>query len=180
MFTAQEEKLIELLGWGITQIAAANALGISDSRVSQLMAKPEFANRVSAAKIVNLESGVSRDKNYDSLEDKLLEKLNFSLDALDKPMQIIRAIQVINAAKRTKTDTNSTYQGLANIVNITLPTQVINNLLISQQNNQVLAIEGKELTPMNSAQLERFANDSTQKSIELSQTSSSPKERYEI
>ena len=67
-----EDRALSLLGSGISAESAATALGVSPSRISQLLSAPEFAEQVAELRYNNLQQHNHRDANYDSLEDKLL------------------------------------------------------------------------------------------------------------
>src|SRR3989442_56905 len=98
--SATESRALSLLGQGLGPEIVAAAVGASVSRISQLLSAPEFSAQVAELRYENLAKHNTRDNAYDSLEDTLIEKLKDCLPYMMRPMEILKAIQVINAAKR--------------------------------------------------------------------------------
>lgn len=140
-----EERALILLGQGINSEAVAAACGVSASRISQLLSQEEFAEKVSLLRYENLQRHNSRDSAYDTLEDKLVEKLNKSLPMMFRPMEIIKAIQTINGAKRRGHSAPETIVNQQTIVNLTLPSQITQKFT-TNVNNQVVSVgsDGEE------------------------------------
>lgn len=95
-----KERIKELLGNGLKAEDVAAAIGCSASYISQLLSDEDFAGEVQSLKLRSLEAATARDKGYDTLEDILLERLKTLLPFMTKPNDLLRAISVINAAKR--------------------------------------------------------------------------------
>ena len=53
----------------------ASAVGLSVSRISQLLSDPEFSAQVAELRFNNLQKHNERDSAYDTMEEKLLKKL---------------------------------------------------------------------------------------------------------
>lgn len=77
--TATEEKALALLGQGFDPSVVASACGVSPSRISQLLSREDFSESVALRRYEELQKNNIRDGKYDSLEDKLIEKLEGSL-----------------------------------------------------------------------------------------------------
>ena len=100
ILSSTEERALNLLGKGVTPSQTAAALGITESAISQLLSRDEFADAVAELRYKNLLSYSERDEKADSIEDRLLKKLNDCIPYLMRPMEIARIYQIINAAKR--------------------------------------------------------------------------------
>lgn len=150
--TATEDRALVLLGSGVPATSVAAALGVSESRVSQLLANKEFANQVATLRYDNLQQHNTRDASYDTLEDSLLEKLSKSLPLLFRPADILKAIQVVNAAKRRGQSTPEQVTNQQNIVTLVLPAQITQKFT-TNINNQVVRAGEQELITMQSNNL---------------------------
>jgi predicted transcriptional regulator len=147
-----EEKALILLGQGIPAVTVASTLGVSQSRISQLLSQEEFANQVTVLKYENLQKHNRRDADYDEIEDKLLERLKKTLPLMFRPIEILKAIQIINGAKRRGQSTPEQIINQQTIVNLVLPAPItekfttnINNQVISAGAQDLLTIQSKNL-----------------------------------
>lgn len=151
--TPTEDRALALLGAGVASEAVASALGVTASRISQLLAVPAFAEQVTQLRYENLKKHNDRDDKYDSLEDKLLAKLKTSINLMFKPETILKALHVVNNAKRrgqaASTEQASNQQ---NIVQLLLPS-VITAKFTTNINNQVVSVGSQELLTMQSGML---------------------------
>lgn len=150
--TATEDRALVLLGSGVPATSVASALGVSESRVSQLLANKEFADQVATLRYDNLQQHNTRDSSYDTLEDSLLEKLNKALPLLFRPADILKAIQVVNAAKRRGQSTPEQVTNQQNVVTLVLPAQITQKFT-TNINNQVVRAGEQELITMQSNNL---------------------------
>lgn len=176
-----DQRILNLLGQGIQPEAVANALGISPARISQLMSDENFATEVTDLRYKNLQKHNIRDSIYDEIEDDLQSKLKKSLPLMFRPETLLKAIQIINSAKRRGQSAPEAIVNQQTIVNITLPTQVLQKF-VTNTNNQVVKVGSQDLLTMQSGtlqatvqartQLEEIEDDSTIK------TTSSPSEEF--
>jgi len=141
-----EEKAVTLLGMGVQADSVASALGVTPSRISQLLSKKAFADRVAKLRYENLQSHNKRDQEYDSLEDRLLTKLEKSLPLLVRPDHILKAIQVVNGAKRRGQSAPDTSSSNQNVVNLVLPAQIAQKFVTNIHNQVTKAGEQELLT----------------------------------
>ena len=95
-----ESRALELLGTGAAPEQVAAACGVTVSRISQLISEPRFAALVADLRFASLSKHNARDTEYDTIEDKLIEQLKNLLPLMMRPMEVLKAISVINAAKR--------------------------------------------------------------------------------
>jgi len=150
--TSIEDRALTLLGSGISAEATANALGVTPSRISQLLSEQHFSNQVATLRYENLQKHNLRDNSYDSLEDKLLEKLENSLPFMLKPETILRAISTINGAKRRGQSAPDQTINQQNIVNLVLPAIIAEKFTVNID-NQVTRAGDQELHTMPAAEL---------------------------
>lgn len=133
--TSTESRALTLLGQGIPPNIVAASLGVTESRISQLVSDPNFAAEVAELRFNNLQKHNERDNKYDSLEDKLIDRLEDLLPLMMRPMEVLKAIQVINAAKRRGASTPDSIVQQQTIIALTIPTQIIQKFQVNAQNH---------------------------------------------
>jgi hypothetical protein len=148
----KEEKALALLGQGLSAEVVASAIGVSASRISQLLSREDFSGKVSELRYEALQSHNVRDGKYDSLEDKLLKKLEGSLPLLMKPVDIMRALKLANEAKRRGAAAPVNAQENTTIVQLVLPKQITQQFALNID-NQVVAAGEQSLVTMQSGEL---------------------------
>lgn len=151
-YEGTQGKILEMLGNGLSPEVTASALGLSPSYISQLLAQEDFATQVTGLRFANLQAATSRDREYDSLEDALLAKMKDLVPMMYKPMEIVRALTVINAAKRRGASAPENTVINQTIVQLTLPT-LLTNRFIKNEANQVIATGEQELITIPASQL---------------------------
>jgi len=149
-----EDKALSLLGSGVSSEATATALGVTPGRISQLLSNKEFAAQVAELRYESLQAHNVRDGKYDSLEDKLLVKLERSLPLMVRPETIMKAIATVNGAKRRGQSAPEQVTNSKNIVNLILPTQIAQKF-VTNITNQVTRAGEQELLTMSSGNLLR-------------------------
>lgn len=170
--TSVEERALALLGSGVTAEAAANALGVTASYISQLLSDEEFSGKVTTIRYENLQKHNSRDNKYDAIEDKLLHKLEASIPMMYKPEQLLKAVATINGAKRRGQSAPQQITNQQNIINLTLPTAVVQKFT-TNINNQVIKAGSEDLLTLPSSELlAKAENDDTKPAIEGTASSS--------
>lgn len=153
-----ESRALELLGSGAAPEQVAAACGVSVSRISQLLSDTEFAAAVADLRFQSLSKHNTRDSEYDNMEDALLERMKNLLPLMMRPMEVLRAISVINAAKRRGASAPSQVtQSGATVVNITLPQIIVdrftNARIVTNSDNQVVKAGEQDLVTMQSGTL---------------------------
>ena len=137
--TKAEERALSLLGQGVIPEQAAAASGLSPSRISQLLSQEDFASRVAELRFESLSKHNERDAAYDSLEDDLIEKMRDCLPLMVRPQEILRAISVINAAKRRGASAPESITNQSTVINLVLPNQILTKFTLNQSNQVVQA-----------------------------------------
>lgn len=181
-----EEKALALLGQGHSASVVSSALGVTDSRVSQMLAAPGFAAEVQRLRVASLQKSTELDSSYNGLEGKLLEKLEKVLPLITRPRDILQAITAINSAKRRGATTTDTDTPQAKVVSLTLPT-TIQQKFVTNTYHQVVEVrddsgEAQTLVTASSGSLPGFlasAAQSQELSRELSGTELSGRDRDE-
>lgn len=154
-----EEKALDLLGKGIANEIVASALGVTPARITQLLADENFATEVQKRRFLNLQKNTMRDNVYDEIEDELLKKLKKSLGLIIKPDTLLKAITVINQAKRRGNTNTAAITDKTDIVQIAMP-QIIKQKFVTNVNNQVIQVGERELTTMDADTLQTKLEES--------------------
>lgn len=145
-----EDKIKELLGNGLSNEVVATAVGVHPSRISQLMSDEQFAAEVVTKRTTNLTAATSRDRTWDGIEDQLLVKLGQKIenDMIYKPLDLIRALAVVNGAKRRGVSAQESLVVNKAVVTLNLPTMVIHNYTKNSRGEvvEVTTPEGKQQT----------------------------------
>jgi hypothetical protein len=149
---ATEERALKLLGSGCGPEVVATAVGVSVSRISQLLSEPEFAAAVSELRFQNLQKHNEMDSKYDTMEKKLVDQLEDLLPLMMRPMEILKAIQVINGAKRRGQSAPESITHQNTVVNLVMPTTLIQKFT-TNINNQVINAGNQTLETMQSSQM---------------------------
>lgn len=147
-----EDRAAALLGSGLPPATVAASLGCSESYLSQLLSTEVFAARVASLRYEALAKHNERDATYDSVEDDLLVRLKDCLPLMHKPMEILKAIQVINAAKRRGTSTPEAILEKQAVVTLVMPVQIVHKFTTNIQ-NQVIQAGSQELLTIQSGTL---------------------------
>lgn len=181
-WNSTEKRALELLGTGgVSQEQVAAALGVTASYISQLMSQEEFAEAVTSARFIALQSHSERDSRYDKVEDALLEKLETTLPLMHKPLEIARTLQIINGAKRRGAGSPDAGVQKQTVITLVLPTQIIDRFSSKTNlSNQVLEVNGQQLLTIQSSTLldiskeSRVAKGETHEQQSIARTSQSP------
>lgn len=164
-------RALQLLSTGIAATQVAAACGVTDSAISQLQTDPDFAAELALLRYKNLAAQNERDSSYDEMEDALLSKLKSLLPLMMRPMEVLKAIQVINAAKRRGQSAPESITAQQTIVNIQLPTILATKFIINPQ-GQVTQAGSQSLETIQSGfLLKGIKNDELQKRVEPNSTS---------
>jgi len=161
-----EERALALLGEGVQAEQVSAALGVTPSYISQLLSDEAFANAVSERKFVALQKHNARDAALDSLEDKILDKIEQTLPMVMRPMELVRMLQVINGAKRRGASSAEHVTAKQTVVPIVMPVTAITAFTVNAQNH-VVKVGDQTLVPLQSGTLLKQVkqNDSTKAAI---------------
>jgi len=153
--TLTEQKALSLLGQGILPEAVASAVGVSPSRISQLLSQEEFAAQVIEARYKNLAEHTQRDADADDIETLLLKKLKDSIHMLFDPIKITAVLSRVNALKRRGQSAAELPQDQGAVVNLTMPVSVYQQF-VTNINNQVIKAGNQELVTIQSGHMNKL------------------------
>lgn len=156
--TITEDRAATLLGSGIKPEIVAASLGISHGRISQLLSDEQFATRVAELRYQNLAKHNERDDKADSLEDKILNRLEDELPIVHRPMELLKMYQVINNAKRRGASTPEAIVEKQSIVQLVVPIQIINKFQSNAQ-GQVITVGNQDLLTIQSGALDNLVRE---------------------
>lgn len=161
-----EERALTLLGQGVPPTAVANALGVDPSRISQLLADDDFAQKVIERKFESLSKNNERDLSIDELEDALIKKLENCLPFMTRPMEILKSFQVLNAAKRRGQTQTEDLTQRQTIIQLNIPTIILDKFQ-TNVHNQVVQVGSQSLVTIQSGEmLKQLEAHNATKSIE--------------
>lgn len=139
------DRALDLLGDNIDPKVAAAALGISQSMISQYLSEDDFANEVASRRYKALIGNNSRDRKYDALEDKILDRLEKSLSMIFDPMKLVAVLSKINGAVRRGANAPAQMMDQKPSVTLNMPTFVLQKFTVQTNiNNQVVAVHGPD------------------------------------
>ena len=170
--TFTEDRALVLLGQGIAPTMVASALGVSVSRISQLLSDATFAAEVAELRYKSLLKHNHTDSRYDKMEEDLQARMENLIPFMMKPFEVLKAIQIINAAKRRGLAATDAPAERSTVVNLTLPTNIFNLHVVQNiqvnVNNQVTKAGDQELVTIQSGQMDKMLIASRAEKKELS------------
>ena len=144
--SSSESRALALLGQGINPEMTASAVGLSVSRISQLLSDPEFAAKVAEARYKNLIKHNERDNMYDQMETVLAQKFQDLIPFMMKPMEILKGLREINALKRRGSSAPDSITQQQEVINLVMPVQIINQFRVNATNQVIQAGEQALIT----------------------------------
>ena len=156
--TAAEEAVLKLLSDGFAAHVVASTLGITESAISQHLAKDEFRAELAARKSILLGKYKTLDNLYDEVELNLLEKLRDSAFMFTRPGEITAALAKLNAMKRRLGASDNTPSVQAtSVVNINMPTVIVHKFVTTQQGH-IVGVDEKSLVTIPSHALAKLTD----------------------
>lgn len=140
-------RIQKLLGCGLPTTVVASTVGCDPSYVSQLLEDDEFKSGVLLARAQQTEELVTRDKNWNAVEDLALEKALQMLPLVSRPNDLIRIATFANAAKRRAGEYTGMHESQAAVVNITLPAGASVHFQMNA-NSQVVEVDGRSMASL--------------------------------
>ncbi len=116
-----KDRIIGMLGQGLSATQVASALGCDDSYISQLLADENISLKVQELKAENFSKYIELDKKLDDAEAHALDKLASLVGFISKPTEAARAYSILNNAKRRTNDSANQAQAVAQTVSLDLP-----------------------------------------------------------
>lgn len=152
-------RALELLRKNIGPSEAARVLEITPAAISQYLEDPQFRELVQDGLSIASMARVMRDRKIDELEDMALGQLEKLLPWITKPMEALKAAQVLNGMHRRSTTGEVSLQDAEKVVPLELPKYVqnVNVNLVFNTNNEVVEVNGRELRSMSAAEVQKLA-----------------------
>lgn len=156
MRTAKEQ-IRELLAKGLSQAVVSSIVGVDPSYISQLMAQEDFAGQVSEGRAIAVGQHIKRDERLDALEDGMIGKVEEMVKSpfmFRKPMEAVKALQIVNGLKRRASNVLGTQADTAGtVVMLTMPKTIVNNFYapVLDINQNVVKIGDTDLITVQSA-----------------------------
>lgn len=146
-----KEQIKALLGLNLPNTTVAQAVGVDDSYVAQLMGEETFAAEVHELRVKNLAANAERDGKYNKIEDTLLAKLEEILEnplfLVKNPAILLHAIRTINSAKRRAAPAELAGSQQRTVVPLILPAIIAQNFIVNQK-NQVVEVGGRSIATL--------------------------------
>lgn len=162
-FSSIEQQALDLLGSGQSQAIVASCLGISESRISQLMAEEDFRSAVLTQRVAKLREQTARDIKVDTLEDKVITKLDKTIALCHKPGELARIYQILNQAKRRGAPESAPTSVTNVITNLVVPAGFMQHFRKNAQ-SQIIEVDGKPLITAQSSSLATIAVENNNES----------------
>ena len=173
IFTGAAGKILNMLASGVLPHEAAKACGVSEAYVSQLNADPAFDEQLKQKIAKNFADQSAIDENYNNIERTLSERLMKNVDLEFNTDKILRILKFTNEAKRRipiNGNNGGEPGGAGNNgqkpTTLIFPTQIIQQF-ITNPNNEIVGIDGKELVTASSTQLKELAEKRLQERSKL-------------
>lgn len=168
--TSTEEKALELLSSGYEQVQVASALGVTEGRISQIIANPLFAEKLAELKFVQMKKHNETDNKYDKLEAKALDQLERSLPLVMDPMKLTNIVSRLNQAKRRGSTSPDSIVRKNPTIRLNISQAVINRFAVNGHNQVVTAAIGdqsQDLVTIQSGGVQRLLNEHTKQTAAL-------------
>lgn len=155
-----QEKILNLLSYGMKAADVADATGVSASRISQLLNEPEFKSALDNLKYTRMQGYAAKDDQADRIEGKILDQLEKTVHLVADPLKLTRMLKDVNSLKRRTTGAGLATAPDAKVVNLNIGIGLISKFQVNS-NSEVIAVNGKSTLTMPSGQFRRFANETT-------------------
>lgn len=173
-YTGTAAKLMKLMASGATQEEASKACGVDASLTSQYMSEPDFKEQLVELIAKSFAEANQIDNNYQAIEKNMSERLLKLTEFMMNPDQVLRVLKFANEAKR-KTIPQVQPQGLGisgdGTVKILPALLLLPNVMtrefVLNPNNEVVGIDGKELTTLNSTSLNKLIENKRDSQLKL-------------
>lgn len=144
-----EDKAVLLLAHGVSERKVAEACGVSPSRISQLLSQDTFKERVASTRLESVTADIEADKQLDTIEAKIRDRLEAAVEYCTKPMELARIFQVVNGAQRRQREVLPLGAGFDQLVSLSLP-QIALAKVTTNIHNQVIQVGEQSLVTMQS------------------------------
>jgi transcriptional regulator with XRE-family HTH domain len=148
------DRILELLGQGLSGSVVAAAVGVTPAYVSQLLEDEDFRLEVSIKRAGKAEAAVDRDNTWDKIEKAAIDKMAQLMPMITRPADLIRIAQIANTAKRTAKELEGTDSGAAPVVQLIVPQAAIIHFKMNAE-SQVIEIDARSTEALPTQQLQK-------------------------
>lgn len=154
MNSVTKDRLLGYLAAGVSQTAAASAVGVDPSYVSQLLEQDDFKIALVERSAGRLQKAIDHDESIESLETKAARVIEQKLPFVRNALEAARIFQILNSSKKRAVASPDSSQGAGGVqsVTIVLPKAAAVSLRMNTQ-NQVIEVEGRAMAPLPSRNL---------------------------
>lgn len=153
-----KEKIIQMLGNGLTPSIISKALGCDPSYISQLMADEGIRLQVAEERIKDLDRAVKADDLADEIEFAALEKMRALLPFVSRPLDAARIYQTVNGAKRKTQEVTANSTPTAPLVQIQISQEAAVKFRLSSD-QQVVEVDGRSMSTLPVRELNQRLKD---------------------
>lgn len=157
IWNSTESRALALLKTGCGPESVAFALGLEVSRISQMLSMEDFALEVAKGRYERLQKHNIQDDKLDTLEAELIEQFQGLKALLIRPLEILKAAQIVNTMKRRGAANPEVLPNAAEVVSINMP-QVIKQKFVTNVNMQVISTGAQDLVTIQPANLLKKLN----------------------
>lgn len=151
MTTAVRDKVISYLAAGVSQTVAAEAAGVSDGYVSQLLAVPEVQQELALLKAHRLDGELTLDTEIEKAEKLALEVTIKKLPFV-KAGEAAKIFTAMNSARKKALDGGSD-KASGQQVTLVLP-KAAKVMVTINPDNQIIEVDGRSMAPLPSKGLQ--------------------------
>lgn len=161
------EKLASLLAAGVTKTAAALAVGVDPSYLSQLLEDEKFRTAVAEKSAGRIQEDLAHDDTIESTEAQALKVLAAKLPYIKSAGEAAKIFSILNKAEKRATPANQSQDAAGmQVVSLTIPKAAKVNIQINAQ-NQVIDVEGRSMAPLPSSALPKLLADKQAQEVAL-------------
>lgn len=144
-----KERIIEMLGNGLSSTDISIAVGCDISYVSQIAGDEENKSKIAEMRAARAQQYVERDKKIEQLEDLALAKIERLMPMQTDVMKLGKLFQIMNSAKKLSQAADTPNSNTAPLVQIQI-TQAAAVALKLTTDQQVIEVDGRSMVPMQS------------------------------
>lgn len=157
MSSSVRDKIIGYLAAGVSQSAAAQAAGVSDGYVSQLLELEEVREAVAVKKAGRLEQAIEVDAQIEHGEKLALQQIVRKLGSPLTPLkEAVQAFSVLNSARKKADEGAGNQAGAVDTITIVLP-RAAKTMIQINTDNQIIEVNGRTTAPLPSKALPAMA-----------------------
>lgn len=147
-----KNKIKRMLISGVKAADVSKAVGVSEGYISQLMDDVNFAKDVQAGRAGNAVGRVNLNAKYDSVEEKLLTRLEQNIPNLYKTNDIVNALRVVGSRKREPIVEKPPEFNGNQVVHLHLSPRIANKFILNGRKD-IIGLGEQTFIPMSSLEL---------------------------